>query len=144
MHMYLLPKFCIFLCAGALFNFCSRSLRHFLITSPRSDLNDSVPMSLWLLHLLACTSYLVSWANSSSVAMNFSDFLIMAFGLTLVRESAFFVMIVFLVSLSYFIIAVPVCKFLGKHWCPSSFFPITILNGIFSLGVIFIVVRDCY
>ena len=34
------------------------------------------------------------------------------------------------VSLSYFILAVPMCECLGKHVCMSSPFPIAILNGI--------------
>ena len=33
------------------------------------------------------------------------------------------------VSLSCFILAVPMRKSLGKHWCISSTFPIAILNG---------------
>ena len=32
-------------------------------------------------------------------------------------------------SLSYFILAIPMRKCLGKHWCMSSSFPIAILNG---------------
>ena len=35
------------------------------------------------------------------------------------------------VSLSYFILAVPMRKRLGKHSCMSSLFPIAILNGTF-------------
>ena len=34
-------------------------------------------------------------------------------------------------SLSYFILAVPMCECLGKQWCMSSPFPIAILNGTF-------------
>ena len=33
------------------------------------------------------------------------------------------------VTLSYFILAVPMCECLGKHSCMSSSFPIAILNG---------------
>ena len=36
------------------------------------------------------------------------------------------------VSLSYFIIAVPMREYLGKHSCMSSLFPIAILNGTSS------------
>ena len=36
------------------------------------------------------------------------------------------------VSLSYFILAVPMRKCLGKHSCTSSSFPIAILNGASS------------
>ena len=39
------------------------------------------------------------------------------------------------VSLSYFILAVPIRKFLGKHSCMSSPFPIAILNGTFFCSV---------
>ena len=35
------------------------------------------------------------------------------------------------VSLSYFVLAVPMRKCLGKHSCVSSPFPIAILNGTF-------------
>ena len=35
------------------------------------------------------------------------------------------------VSLCYFILAVPMREFLGKHSCMSSPFPIAILNGTF-------------
>ena len=35
------------------------------------------------------------------------------------------------VSLSYFILAVPMRECLGKHSCTSSPFPIAILNGTF-------------
>ena len=35
------------------------------------------------------------------------------------------------IFLSYLIIAVPIRKCLGKHWCMSSPFPIAILNGTF-------------
>ena len=35
------------------------------------------------------------------------------------------------VSLSYFVLAVPIRKCLGKHSCISSPFPIAILNGTF-------------
>ena len=37
------------------------------------------------------------------------------------------------VSLSYFILAVPLLECLGKHSCTSSQFPIAILNGTSSL-----------
>ena len=37
------------------------------------------------------------------------------------------------ISLSYFNLAVPKCKCLGKHSCMSSPFPIAILNGTCSL-----------
>ena len=33
------------------------------------------------------------------------------------------------ISLSYFILAVPMRESFGKHWCMSSPFPIAILNG---------------
>ena len=33
------------------------------------------------------------------------------------------------VTLSYFILAVPMRECLGKHWCMSSSIPIAILNG---------------
>ena len=36
------------------------------------------------------------------------------------------------VSLSYFILTVPIGECLGKHSCMSFPFPIAILNGIFS------------
>ena len=36
------------------------------------------------------------------------------------------------VSVSYFILAVPMRECLGKHSCMSSQFPIAILNGPFS------------
>ena len=39
---------------------------------------------------------------------------------------------VFAVSLSYFMLAVPMRECLGKHSCMSSPFPITILNGTSS------------
>ena len=35
------------------------------------------------------------------------------------------------VSLSYFVLAVPMREWLGKHSCMSSLFPIAILNGTF-------------
>ena len=39
------------------------------------------------------------------------------------------------VSLSYLILAVPMRKCSGKHWCVSSTFPIAILNGTFFRSV---------
>ena len=37
------------------------------------------------------------------------------------------------ISMSYFILAVPLCKCLGNHSCMSSTFPVAILNGTCSL-----------
>ena len=44
------------------------------------------------------------------------------------------------VSLSYFNLAVPIRKCLGKHWCMSSSFSIVLLNGTFSLRAL---IRFC-
>ena len=48
------------------------------------------------------------------------------------------------VSLSYFILAVPMRECLGKHSCMSSPFPIAILNGtfFFSIGEIVLALAE--
>ena len=51
------------------------------------------------------------------------------------------------VSLSYFILAVPMCDCLGRHQCVNSPFYIAILNGtcfLRSPGIDFVLVGECY
>ena len=48
------------------------------------------------------------------------------------------------VLLSYFVLAVPMCKFLGKHSCMSSLFPIALLNGICFFPTVQLQVHNVY